>query len=152
MTISTKLGNLDLSQHVDPQYINQVLAMGSWCTHKGKGYIVRTCSTTKKTLLLHRVVYEFANGPISEGLEIDHIDRNRSNNFLSNLRVVTSQQNKWNRTNAKGCCYDETRQLWLAYIKLNGKMKNLGRFKTESEARQAYMYAKTKYHIINENI
>lgn len=47
-------------------------------------------------LLAHRVVWELIYGPIPEGMEIDHIDRDRKNNALSNLRLVTSAGNSWN--------------------------------------------------------
>lgn len=53
--------------------------------YKGKAYFV------------HRLVVEAFIGPISEGLEVDHIDRNRSNNTVTNLRIVTSSQNARNR-------------------------------------------------------
>lgn len=42
---------------------------------------------------LHRILYETFNGPIPEGMFIDHIDGNRSNNSLSNLRLVTQSDN-----------------------------------------------------------
>lgn len=150
MIISILRGNLDLTKHIEPQYVNQVLAMGSWCIHRG--YIVGNCKSTKKKLLLHRLVYELAHGSIPAGLQIDHIDGNRSNNFLSNLRVVTSQQNNCNRTAAKGCYFHKPTQKWLAKIKLDGKSKHLGYYSTEAEAHQLYLETKAIYHIIKEEI
>lgn len=44
----------------------------------------------------HRLVWEAFNGPIPEGMVIDHIDGNRSNNALSNLRLVTQSENMSN--------------------------------------------------------
>lgn len=40
-----------------------------------------------------RIVYEAFKGEIDESLEIDHIDTNRNNNHLSNLRAVTHKEN-----------------------------------------------------------
>jgi hypothetical protein len=148
MTISTKLGNLDLAKHIDKQYIEPVLALGSWCVHTRRGYIEHSCKSARKLLLLHRFVYELAYGPIPEGLQIDHIDGNRSNNFLSNLRLVTHQQNQWNRTAAKGYYWNKQHKKWMARISLNGKEKFLGYFDSEAEAHQAYLDAKKIYHII----
>lgn len=42
---------------------------------------------------LHKVLYETFNGPIPEGMLVDHIDGNRSNNALSNLHLVTQSDN-----------------------------------------------------------
>lgn len=42
---------------------------------------------------LHKVLYETFNGPIPEGMLVDHIDGNRSNNALYNLRLVTQSDN-----------------------------------------------------------
>ena len=79
--------------------------------------------------------------------ELDHKDINPSNNKIDNLRIVTSQQNKFNR-NSKGYCWDKSRNKWYSSIHLNKKKIFLGRFNTEEEARNAYLQAKKKYHII----
>lgn len=51
--------------------------------------------------LAHRVIWEMTYGPIPEGMEVDHIDRHRNNNKLSNLRLVTSCENSWNTSGHK---------------------------------------------------
>lgn len=45
---------------------------------------------------VHRIVWETFNGEIPDGYEIDHIDGNRLNNALSNLRCVTHTENMAN--------------------------------------------------------
>lgn len=47
---------------------------------------------------LHRVIYELANGPIPDGLEIDHLDRDKTNNHPNNFKAVTHSQNNRNAT------------------------------------------------------
>ena len=79
-------------------------------------------------------------------LHVDHIDGNKLNNKLNNLRVVSHQQNQWNQVNAKG--YHQRGKKWRAYIHLNFKTIYLGTFATESEARTAYITAKLIYHKI----
>jgi hypothetical protein len=149
MTVSTRLGTLDLTKHIDKQYIEPVLQFGSWYVSTGDGYIQHKCNASKKHLYLHRFVYELAYGSIPEGLQIDHIDGNRTNNFLSNLRLVSHQQNQWNRHTAKGYTWHKPAKKWMAYIILNNKKKHLGYYDTEAEARQAYLDAKKIYHVIN---
>lgn len=101
-----------------------------------------------KKYLLHRIL-----GMLFLGLDIndtkqhiDHIDGNRSNNELSNLRIVTQQQNNWNQTTAKGYC--KIGNKFRAKIRINKKDIYLGCFDTEEEAKQAYLSAKSVYHII----
>lgn len=49
-----------------------------------------------KHISVHRLMWEIFNGPIPNGYEIDHIDRNPSNNALNNLRLVTHSENAKN--------------------------------------------------------
>lgn len=51
----------------------------------------------KTYYLNHRIVWTLHNGVIPEGMFIDHIDGNRSNNNISNLRLATNQQNSSNK-------------------------------------------------------
>ena len=55
------------------------------------------CYAVRRTAYVHRMVYEAFKGEIPEGMEIDHIDRNRCNNNPDNLRVVTKSENCKNR-------------------------------------------------------
>lgn len=45
------------------------------------------------TPLVHRIVYETFIGDIPKGLQINHLDGNKSNNHLSNLEVCTASEN-----------------------------------------------------------
>lgn len=48
--------------------------------------------------LVHRIVYSILNNITLDGsVQIDHIDRNKSNNKISNLRLVTAKENARNR-------------------------------------------------------
>lgn len=80
--------------------------------------------------------------------EIDHINGIRNDNRIINLRSVSHQQNIWNQTKAKGYYWYKRDNKWQSQIKFNGKQICLGRYNTEEEARNAYLQAKEKYHII----
>ena len=66
-------------------------------TVNGSGYEFITCKGQNK-VSVHRLVYEAFKGEIPEGMEIDHIDRNKRNNNPDNLRVVTHKENMLNRS------------------------------------------------------
>lgn len=102
-----------------------------------------------KLILRHRLIAScFLGLNINNVLEeIDHINRNKIDNRVENLRIVTTQQNQFNRT-AKGYTWHKLRNKWCAQICLNGKKINLGGYDSEEEARQSYLDAKLKYHII----
>lgn len=113
------------------------------------------CFTVKgktKNFRYHRVVY-YAHNPQWNLLDnskdnvIDHIDQDKTNNHISNLRVVTNQENQFN-TKAKGYSFDKANGKHKAYIRLNKKMIHLGYYDNEEEARTAYLEKKKEIHII----
>jgi len=103
-----------------------------------------------KSYQLHRIIgMLFLNLDINDTKQhIDHIDGNKSNNNLDNLRIVSHQKNCFNFTKAKGYFFDKKNNKFQSSITLNGKSIFLGRFDTEEEAREAYLQAKEIYHKI----
>jgi len=101
----------------------------------------------------HRILWEMANNsPIREGYEIDHWDRNKSNNSLSNLREVTSSENKRNTglrsdntSGVKGVVWCEKAGKWQAQIQNNGRNIFLGYFTVFEDAVAARQAAELKY-------
>jgi hypothetical protein len=81
--------------------------------------------------------------------EVDHIDGNKSNNNINNLRIVPHKQNMWNCTKAKGYVFHKRDKIWETSIRVNNKKKYIGRYNTEEEARDAYLKAKEIYHKID---
>lgn len=89
----------------------------------------------------HRIIWEMHNGPIPEGMQIDHINHIRYDNRLCNLRLVTQADNHKNMTRQSnnvskipGVYWDATRGKWHAQIKYQRKVYALGRFDDFFEA------------------
>lgn len=99
-----------------------------------------------KTCQIHRLVYATFIGDIEKGKEIIHIDRNKYNNKLSNLRAVTRSENAFSRRKGKGYCWNKKARKWQAQIKEGGKCIHLGLFDKEEDALVAYLEAKASMH------
>jgi hypothetical protein len=84
--------------------------------------------------------------------DIDHIDRNRANNAIANLRDVSNRRNSWNTgtrsTNKTGLAgtYGPTRySKYIAQISHAGRRIYLGTFETPQEAHAAYCEAVARH-------
>ena len=82
----------------------------------------------------------------------DHKDRNPLNNRRNNLRQATEFENARNKSISKrntsgftGVCWDKESNKWAAYIKINKKMKRLGRFTDKEDAIRARLQAEKEY-------
>ena len=115
----------------------------------GYGYLRAALTKDSKTKrkYVHRLVAQAFLPDWSEELCVDHIDRDKLNNNVSNLRMVSVQQNQFN-TAAKGYTWHTQRNKWMAQIFLDGKRHYLGLFTKEEDARQAYLKAKETLHVI----
>lgn len=124
-----------------PGYAAGHVNKNSYCRVKVQG----------KLYLAHRLAWFYAYKVWPVG-HIDHIDGDKSNNRLSNLRVVTIRGNQQNQSrahkrNKSGLLGVAThRSGFTSRISNNGKVVYLGLFKTPEEAHQAYLEAKRKYH------
>jgi hypothetical protein len=103
--------------------------------------------------LVHRLVWLFFHGVMPENM-IDHIDGNRDNNRVENLREVTNAENLQNQTKAMntnltgflGVSFKPHFNKYIARIRKDGKLTHLGSFNTAEEAHQAYLIAKASLH------
>ena len=124
-----------------------------WCLIKGcknsAGY--HNMTINKKIYGKHRVMYKLHNPDWDMDDEphknpIDHIDRDKLNNNINNLRVVSPQQNAFN-TNAKGYWCEKRYNTYRVCIMINGERKSYN-VKTEDEAIKLRAELKIKYHTI----
>ena len=99
-------------------------------------------SINGKSYLAHRLIFLYHHGYLPK--YIDHIDRNKLNNDINNLREVTQSQNNMNKSSVKGSsqykgvCWRKRRNKWETNIKINQKLKYLESFNLEEDAAKAY--------------
>ena len=89
---------------------------------------------------LHRLVWLYCYGSFPSS-DLDHIDHDKANNLITNLRLVTKQENqrnlsiaKNNKTGTTGVHWCKTRKRYIAEIRIDNKTKHLGCFLTLTEA------------------
>jgi hypothetical protein len=113
----------------------------------GHGYL-KVClnkNGKEKTKKVHQLVaIAFLNHiPNGHVLVVDHINNNRADNRLENLQIISQRENtsKEQRGSSKytGVSWYKSRNKWMAYININGKLKNLGLFNCEEDAAYAYL-------------
>jgi len=93
-------------------------------------FAYRDCKQTG-SYLVHRMVWETFKGSVPDGYVVDHINMDKLDNRLENLRLLTFQQNLLNRV-AKNYCLVNGK--WIVKMRQFGKVKYLGSFPTEEEA------------------
>lgn len=99
----------------------------------------------------YRLVYVWHHGDPGP-YEIDHIDRDQTNDRIENLRLATTSQNganrgllSNNRSGHKGVSWDNQRQKWFAKIEVNRKQLALGRYDLLEDAIAARKAAETQH-------
>lgn len=99
----------------------------------------------------HRLAWLYVHGVLPTF--IDHIDRNRSNNKIANLRAVSRSENQQNRVKQrnntsgyKGVIYFKRTGRWRANIWVGNVNHHIGYFGTAEEANAAYQSAATIFH------
>jgi hypothetical protein len=143
-------GLVALVDDEDYEYLSQF----KWSADK-KGYAVRRIQHPARpdkqaTLRMHRVILGLDFDDPRMG---DHDDGNKANNRRYNLRIATSSQNQQNKganrnntSGYKGVSFEKRKQRWVANIKVQGKKKYLGSFKTPELAHSAYCAAAIQMH------
>jgi len=93
-----------------------------------------------KRYLAHRLAFLYMTGEFPKS-EVDHINRDNTDNSWSNLRLATRSQNvantklfKTNKSGYRNVCWDKGISRWRADVKLNNKSKYLGHFDCPKQA------------------
>ena len=111
----------------------------------------RVIRINKKLYLEHRLVFLFHHGYLPK--KIDHINGDRSNNKIENLRECTSAQNSWNSktpttntSGVKGVSWNDINKRWRARFKCNKKIIEVGSFIDIDQAKKAIEDARKMHH------
>jgi HNH endonuclease/AP2 domain len=105
----------------------------------------------KKRYYLHRIIFLMQHGFLPA--EVDHIDGNKANNKIENLRVCSHSENGFNKaaqsnskSGVKNVSWSKVRNKWIVFIKSNNKQKNIGGFDDLELAELVAVMAREKYH------
>ena len=118
------------------------------------GYVRKTTRElgVKATIQLHRHILGLESCNL-EGLQTDHVNGNRLDNRVKNLRTATPSQNSQNRpatksntSGFKGVTWHDRNKSWRARIGVGRKEIFLGYYQSPKEASEAYLAATQKYH------
>lgn len=117
------------------------------------GYVRLHLTGMGGKMFAHNIVWEMFHGPIPDGQMVDHINGDRSDNRIENLRLVTRSQNAMNqklrknsKSGVKNVTWYPSHNSWLVKLVVNGKRKHIGYFKDLELAELVAQQAREKYH------
>ncbi|QBR52757.1 HNH endonuclease [Erwinia sp. QL-Z3] len=105
-----------------------------------------------KSYPAHRIAWLLVHNTFPD-TEIDHINGEKLDNRITNLRIASRLQNnrnvikrKDNTSGFKGVSWQLPNKKWVARISVNRKRLTIGFFDSKEEAAEAYKQASIKYH------
>lgn len=119
-----------------------------------QGYI-RICTGARahpRRYMAHRLAWLYEYGVMPAG-QIDHVNRNKADNRIANLRVVDSAENRHNcekqannTSGVKGVYWHKKTKKWQANIMVRGRRIPLGYFESHNDAACVRKAAEKLYH------
>ena len=137
-------GKITIVDDCDYEELNQ----WKWYLNKD-GYVWRSYKKDNswKQIRIHREILGLTDTKVFT----DHINHDKLDNRRENLRACTNQENQRNSkkqqkniygkkcsSKYKGVCWKKSRNKWVAFIKIDNKLINLGTFISEIEAAKTY--------------
>ena len=145
-------------------YYSPESGLFTWLIHAGgvlPGSVAGCCNSLGYVVLglkgkkykAHRLAWLYTYG-LWPAATLDHLDADRSNNRMANLRCVSHSHNMQNikiasvrsQTGVRGVYWSRRLCGYMASIKCEGKNKRQGPFKTIEAARVAYISLKRSHH------
>ena len=140
-----------LTNKVTRSYRAEAGDESGWIDHMG----YRRMKIFGRTYAAHRLAWLHVYGKYPDD-QLDHINGNRSDNRLANLRPCTQGQNnqnlgrtKANKSGVMGVSWKARNRKWCAQIKYQGVVHHLGLFQSIEKARGARLAAKQAMHTFN---
>jgi hypothetical protein len=141
---------------ISAKCVDAVLKHQWYCS--ADGYAITYAKFGRLTFALHQFVYRLfvLNGNLIEkGMVIDHINRNRLDNRLENLRMCTVAENNYNRSKknnnksnnnkSKYRGVKKTGKTWRARLSHNGQTYTIDNISSEREAALTYNLLSDNY-------
>jgi hypothetical protein len=98
----------------------------------------------RKSAKIHRLIAEHFIDNNDNKICIDHIDGNRRNNTVENLRWCNRSENSINKklqsnntSGHRGVCFDKHNNIWISYVNINKISVKIGSFKNKEDAIEA---------------
>lgn len=125
--------------------------VGNKTGSKGKnGYVYLYLNNN--VALAHRVAWVYVYGEWPNE-QVDHINRDRSDNRISNLRLASQSQNSCNgslrstnKSGYRGVSWSKEKKKWVSRIVKDRKQYVLGYFDDKEKAYMAYLEAANRLH------
>jgi HNH endonuclease len=130
---------------------SNIIKVGQEAGHFNKQHQRREIRVNSKLIHTHRIIFLMFHGYIPA--MIDHINRNKDDNRIENLREVTKSQNELNKgiskrntSGIKGVTFDKDLNKWKAQLYIDGKVTHLGVFKDKQEAAKVVQQKRNEVH------
>ena len=144
--IITGFSNYEISNFGNVRNIKTGLIRKQWTHRKGYKIVGITSDENGKQFKkrVHRLAAEMFIPNLNNKNEVDHIDNNKANNNINNLRWVSSSENcrntslsKRNTSGCKGVYFEKEKKRWKASIMHNRKFINIGFYDNKIDAIKA---------------
>jgi hypothetical protein len=149
MALTDRLGNYKAISAFDVKFLEEIKKY-KWHAN-GHGYCVGRVGGS--TVRLARFIMEFKlRRKLKSEEQIDHINHDKYDDRVKNLRICSSAENCWNRKKTKantsgykGVSVIKNTEKYASHIKVYGKSINLGTFNNKADAARRYDEAAVKY-------